>query len=115
MERALDEDSLATIDLDGGQKLHLGIGVNAQEKLWADGGSGWSVGGYGFHRPQSSSASHFAAGAAGFLKVEPCRSSIICYGWHYGPHAAGAHQREFITLLGGSAAASAAQKSVHGA
>jgi hypothetical protein len=31
MELALDEDSLATIDLDGGQKLPLGIGVNAQE------------------------------------------------------------------------------------
>jgi hypothetical protein len=41
------------------------------------------------------------------------RSSMMCYGWHYGPHAAGAHQRKFITLLGGSAAASAAQKSVH--
>ena len=31
MEPTLDEDSLATIDLDGGQKLSLGIGVNAQE------------------------------------------------------------------------------------
>jgi hypothetical protein len=38
---------------------------------------------------------------------------MMCYGWHYGPHAAEAHQREFITLLVGSAAASAAQKSVH--
>ena len=41
------------------------------------------------------------------------RNSMMCYGWHYGPHAARAHQRKFITLLSGSAAASAAQKSVH--